>query len=74
MNACPHCGMIHQTTCPKIKAIEYHENGVTVRKIEFHSPRPVASAVPAPVIFNPNISNTYGSSALSNACDQDEGA
>jgi protein-disulfide isomerase len=32
---CPHCGMIHQTTCPRIKAIEYGANGVVTR-IEFH--------------------------------------
>jgi len=31
---CPHCGIGHVGTCPRIKAIEYHENG-TVRRIEF---------------------------------------
>ncbi len=36
---CPHCGMIHKTTCPRIKAIEY-ENGM-VKRIEFHAPVPV---------------------------------
>lgn len=33
---CPHCGMQHTTTCPRIKAIEYHTDGVTVKRIEFH--------------------------------------
>ena len=31
---CPHCGAIHSTTCPLIKAIEYHQNG-SVKRIEF---------------------------------------
>lgn len=35
---CAHCGLIHETTCPRIKAIEYHEDGVTVKRIEFHEP------------------------------------
>lgn len=33
--SCPHCGVGHVGTCPRIKAIEYYENG-TVRRIEFH--------------------------------------
>ncbi len=33
---CPHCGMIHSTTCPLIKAIEYHPNGA-VKRVEFKS-------------------------------------
>lgn len=32
---CPHCGCIHSTTCPRIKAIEYGENGM-IKRIEFH--------------------------------------
>jgi len=31
---CEHCGMLHETTCPRIKAIEYHTNG-TIKRIEF---------------------------------------
>ena len=33
---CPHCGMMHETTCPRIKAIEYNADG-SVKRIEFHS-------------------------------------
>lgn len=33
---CPHCGMIHDTTCPRIKAIEYHQDGST-KRVEFHT-------------------------------------
>lgn len=31
---CPHCGLIHETTCSLIKAIEYHPDG-TVKRVEF---------------------------------------
>jgi hypothetical protein len=37
--ACPHCGASHQTTCPRIKSIEYNQNGTTIKKIEFHEQR-----------------------------------
>jgi heterodisulfide reductase subunit C len=38
---CPHCGGYHTGTCPKIKSIEYHENG-TIKKIEFKDEPPSA--------------------------------
>lgn len=38
--SCPHCGMMHKTTCPRIKAIEYGPDG-RVRRIEFHEQRTV---------------------------------
>lgn len=37
---CPHCGLVHTTTCSRIKAIEYHSDG-TVKRVEFHSPQPL---------------------------------
>lgn len=37
---CPHCGMIHETTCPRIKAIEYHANG-QIKRVEFLEPQTV---------------------------------
>lgn len=46
MNSCPHCGMIHQMTCPRIKAIEYNADGVTVKRIEFHEPKPPVTKTP----------------------------
>lgn len=36
---CGHCGLWHNGTCQKIKAIEYHENG-TVKRIEYHPDQP----------------------------------
>jgi hypothetical protein len=39
--------MFHETTCPRIKAIEYEGDGVTVKRIEFHDPnRPWFDHVP----------------------------
>ena len=49
MQSCPHCGLIHHTTCPRIKAIEYHADGST-KRIEFHAPQPVISSLPAPIL------------------------
>jgi hypothetical protein len=40
---CEHCGMIHETTCPRIKAIEYGSDG-RVRRIEFHPPLMITGA------------------------------
>ena len=37
---CPYCGMGHGGTCPRVKAIDYHENG-TVKRVEFHDPQPI---------------------------------
>lgn len=44
---CPHCGMIHDTTCPRIKAMEYHQDG-TIRRVEFHSPASYPVEPPKP--------------------------
>lgn len=37
-SVCPHCDFVHEITCPRIKAIEYQPDGVTVKRIEFHEP------------------------------------
>jgi hypothetical protein len=76
MTACPHCGMIHQTTCSRIKAIEYNTDGVTVKRVEFHSPQPLVTSRATPPVILDGLANTYGhqSSGLANACEQDEGA
>lgn len=39
---CPHCGTSHDTTCPRIRAIEYHQDG-TVKRVEFHTYAPVVT-------------------------------
>jgi hypothetical protein len=35
VNKCHCCGLIHETLCSMVKAIEYFEDGVTVKRIEF---------------------------------------
>ena len=32
---CPHCGLVHLTTCPRIKVIECYADG-TIKRVEFH--------------------------------------
>ena len=39
---CPHCGAAHRTTCPLVKAIEYHPNG-QIKRIEFRDPQPMVT-------------------------------
>lgn len=41
--ACQHCGLIHSSTCPRIKAIDYFQDG-TIKRVEFH--QPVAEQAP----------------------------
>jgi hypothetical protein len=36
---CPHCGKVHQTTCPRIRRLEYFEDG-RVKAVELHVPAP----------------------------------
>lgn len=40
---CGHCGMIHQGQCPRIKAIEYYPDGISVKRVEYHESRPIIS-------------------------------
>lgn len=34
---CPYCGNLHQTLCPRIKKIEYNQDG-TQKSVEFMTP------------------------------------
>ena len=43
-SGCPHCGLIHQTTCQRIKAMEYNPDD-SVKRIEFHEPQPFTGAI-----------------------------
>jgi hypothetical protein len=45
---CPHCGMGHTGTCPRIKAIDYYPDGTT-KRVEYHEPKPVAWPMSPPV-------------------------
>ena len=41
---CGHCGCYHSGPCPRIKAIEYYENG-TIKRVEYFDQRPQVSTV-----------------------------
>lgn len=32
---CQWCGLMHGATCPRVKALEYHDNGL-LKRVEFH--------------------------------------
>lgn len=36
MEKCGYCGAFHAGVCSRVKAIEYHENGM-VKRVEFHA-------------------------------------
>jgi len=38
MAICPYCGKMHPALCPRIKSIEYQENGLFIKRIEFFPP------------------------------------
>jgi len=44
LNQCQHCGNYHTGQCPRVKAIEYHDNGA-VKRIEFFEPTQVYSGL-----------------------------
>ena len=50
MSTCPHCGFIHETTCPRIRSIEYHPDGA-VKRIEFQPLQPLHVGPPADIRF-----------------------
>lgn len=37
---CRWCGVMHGPLCPQVKAIEFDETGLIVRRVEFHGPQP----------------------------------
>lgn len=49
---CGWCGLIHGPRCPSVAAIEYHADGITVKRVEFVQPtyQPISSpAFPGPI-------------------------
>lgn len=39
-NSCQHCGNWHSGICPKVKAIEYYNDG-TIKRVEYFGNEPV---------------------------------
>jgi len=57
LKMCQHCGLLpHIGLCPKIKAIEYHQNG-TIKRVEYHGPEQPAF-VPGVVLDSPAYTGT----------------
>lgn len=50
---CGHCGMYHGAVCPRIKAVEYHENGL-VKRVEYFGPGDAQTVQPAWPWLAPN--------------------
>lgn len=44
--ACRWCGLTHGALCPAVRSIEFCDDGVTIKKVEFHPP---------PVVLRQNI-------------------
>lgn len=51
---CPHCGLLHEHTCHRIKAIEYWPNG-EIKRVEFHDPTPPLQWVDLTPPIGPHI-------------------
>jgi len=54
---CRFCGMSHGLRCPSIKAIEYFDDGITVKRVEFMT---VADFHPTPIWPSHPINPTFG--------------
>lgn len=42
---CRWCGWTHGTLCPSVRAIEFFEDGLTVKRVEFHPPAQAALTI-----------------------------
>lgn len=68
---CKWCDMIHGTLCPTVKAIEYFEDGITVKRVEFKTAadypslgvfpqRSEQTSVPIPTAYTSNWQSALG--------------
>lgn len=48
-NKCRWCGMFHSSMCPTVKAIEFHADGITVKRVEFKDYYLEVPATPKPI-------------------------
>lgn len=51
---CRWCGLFHGHVCPYVKAIDFHADGVTVKRVEFHEPKPLVAAT-GPITYEPGV-------------------
>jgi hypothetical protein len=52
---CQWCGLMHKATCPRVSAIEYHQDG-TIKRVEFHAA--LTSTLPMTFAANPAATGT----------------
>lgn len=50
--SCLYCGNVHQGICTRVKSIEYADDGVTVRRVEFYPTSPPLTGLTP---FNPVV-------------------
>lgn len=58
---CQYCGLMHQYVCPKIRSIEYYENGA-VKQVEFKTDSPLEHTIPYIHSGIAGIPSTYSNS------------
>ena len=56
---CEHCGLLHEHTCPRVRVIEYYQDG-SVKRIEFHDPQPVIVGRQDPTAYPASGSSDMG--------------
>lgn len=59
-NKCGWCGLIHGPRCPSVKAIEYYEDGVTVKRVEFVTAADYVFTQPPLPISSPWVTPWWG--------------
>ncbi len=66
-NKCRWCDMFHGPVCWAVKAIEFHADGITVKRVEFKGAQDypqAVSAAPAPFRLPDAPANTTGFAGL----------
>ena len=58
-NNCRWCGALqHQGTCPRVKSIEFHQDGVTVKHVEFWDHETYVGGVRSITISSPPLGSS----------------
>lgn len=57
---CRWCGMMHGPMCNAVKAIEFHADGVTVKRVEFKGAADYPANISSGLAINPNQCTTGG--------------
>ena len=55
---CRWCGNHHGVFCPSVKAIEFYQDGATIKRVEFHAPVSTTLAI---ALDSPSIASQRAS-------------